>query len=186
MQAEANERVERKLDEYDRIYHNRPGLLDGVALCSDYCLNVGPFLSPTQFSEFVAPYLAKLIQGYRDMGIYTIKHSDGNIMPIIDQIVQCKPHALHSLDPQGGVSLSEVKKQYGDRVALCGNVNCGLLQTGTDEEVEEDVRRSLREGMADGYGYIFCTSNCVYTGMPLRRYEMMNRIWREEGNYPAL
>ncbi|MDX1359700.1 MAG: uroporphyrinogen decarboxylase family protein, partial [Clostridia bacterium] len=72
-------------------------LLDGFALCADYCLNTGPFMSPVRFSEFVAPYLEKLIKGYKDMGFYTIKHTDGNIMPIIDQLVQCKPHALHSL-----------------------------------------------------------------------------------------
>ncbi|MDY3998547.1 MAG: hypothetical protein SOY73_05530 [Blautia sp.] len=67
--------------------------------------------------------------------------------------------------------------------ALCGNVNCGLLQTGTLEECEADIRRSLREGMP-GYGYIFCTSNCAYTGLSLERYELMHRIWREEGIYP--
>ena len=132
----------------------------------------------------MAPYLSQVITAYHDMGYYVIKHTDGNIMPIIDQMVDCGPDALHSLDPQGGVDLKEVKKKYGDRVALVGNVNCGLLQTGTDEECEADIRRSLREGM-DGFGYIFSTSNCAYTGMPLERYEMMNRIWREEGNYPG-
>ena len=160
------------------------GLLDGFALCSDYCFNTNPFYSPAMFEEFVAPYLSKVITAYHDMGYYVIKHTDGNIMPIIDQMVDCGPDALHSLDPQGGVDLKEVKKKYGDRVALVGNVNCGLLQTGTDEECEADIRRSLREGM-DGFGYIFSTSNCAYTGMPLERYEMMNRIWREEGNYPG-
>ncbi|MBE6631618.1 MAG: hypothetical protein E7623_02830 [Ruminococcaceae bacterium] len=158
------------------------GLLDGFALCSDYCFNVNPFYSPGMFSEFVAPYLERVIKGYRDMGFYSIKHTDGNIMPILDQIVDCSPDALHSLDPQGGVSLKEVKRLYGDRVALCGNVNCGLLQTGTEEEVIADVRRSLKEGM-DGWGYVFCTSNCAYTGLPLERYELMNRIWYEEGIY---
>ena len=105
-------------------------------------------------------------------------------MPILSQIVDCKPDAIHSLDPQGGVSLSEVKRLYGDRVALVGNVNCGLLQSGTDEECEADIRRALREGMDGGTGYVFATSNCVYTGMPLERYELMNRIWRQEGIYP--
>ncbi len=158
------------------------GLVDGFALCSDYCFNVNPFYSPAMFSEVVAPYLSRVIEEYRAMGFYTIKHTDGNIMPIIDQMVDCKPDALHSLDPQGGVDLAEVKRLYGDRVALCGNVNCGLLQTGTDEEVIADVRRSLREGMGeDSTGYIFCTSNCVYTGLPLERYELMNRIWWKEG-----
>ena len=43
--------------------------------------------------------------------------------------------------------------------------------------------RSLREGMANGRGYIFSTSNCAYTGLPLARYEMMIDLWRKYGNY---
>ncbi|HOG45643.1 MAG TPA: uroporphyrinogen decarboxylase family protein [Anaerolineae bacterium] len=158
------------------------GLFDGYALCSDYCLNTGPFLSPAQFAEFVTPYLARLIAGYRELGFYTIKHTDGNIMPIIDQLVACRPHALHSLDPQAGVDIAAVKEQYGRQVCLIGNVNCGLLQTGTDEEVVASARYALQHGMPGG-GYVFSTSNCVYTGMPLERYDLMMDVWRREGAY---
>lgn len=159
------------------------GGLDGFALCSDYCLNTGPFLSPDQFGEFVTPYLATLIQGYRDMGFYTIKHTDGNIMPIIDQLVDAKPHALHSLDPQAGVDIAEVKRRYGKQVCLIGNVDCGKMDTGTDEDVVESVTYALTQGMPGG-GYIFSTSNCIYTGMRLARYELMLDVWRKLGNYP--
>jgi uroporphyrinogen decarboxylase len=116
------------------------------------------------------------------MGFYSIKHTDGNIMPILDAMLECKPDALHSLDPQGGVDLKYLKEYCGDKVCLIGNVNCGLLQTGTDEEVKADVLRALRDGMP-GYGYIFSTSNCVYTGLPLERYRLMHRLWREHGVY---
>ena len=183
LKKEAEINVQNALAEAEKI--SKYDLLDGFALCSDYCLNTGPFMSPNQFSEFVAPYLEKLIAGYRDLGFYTIKHTDGNIMPIIDQLVQCKPDALHSLDPQAGVDIAEVKKIYGDKVCLIGNVNCGLLESGTDEEVTSAVRYALNNGMPD-YGYIFSTSNCVYTGMPLKRYELMMDIWRKEGNYPDM
>ena len=159
------------------------GLFDGFALCTDYCFNSGPFLSPTQFSEYVTPYLARLIKGYRDLGFYVIKHTDGNVMPIIGQLVECCPHALHSLDPQAGVDIAEVKRKYGHEICLIGNVNCGLLQTGTEEEVIESARYALRYGMPGG-GYIFSTSNCVYPGMPLERYELMVDVWRREGVYP--
>jgi len=56
--------------------------LPGMVLCSDYCFNTGPFLSPLQFSEFIAPYLARQVQAFRDMGYYVIKHTDGNILPL--------------------------------------------------------------------------------------------------------
>ena len=94
-----------------RKHRDRNGSgLDGFALCADYCFNIGPFMSPRHFEEFVTPYLAKLTKAYRDMGYYVIKHTDGNIMPIIDQLVSTKPHALHSLDPQAGVDIAEVKR----------------------------------------------------------------------------
>ncbi len=158
------------------------GTVDGFCLCSDYCYNDNPFLSPAMFDEFITPYLVDLIAGYREMGFHVIKHTDGNILPILDSLVAANPHALHSLDPQGGVDLGELKRRVGDRVCLIGNVNCGLLQTGTDEDVAADVRRALRQGMPGG-GYVFGTSNCIYSGMALERYELMLEIWRKEGTY---
>ena len=164
--------------------YRRHGVLDGFALCADYCLNTGPFFRPSMFDEFVTPHLARLIAGYRQMGFYTIKHTDGNIMPILDSLVSARPHALHSLDPQGGVDIAEVKRRVGRRVCLIGNVSCAMLDTGTDEQVIASARYALKHGMPGG-GYIFSTSNCIYTGMPLERYELMLDVWRREGNYAA-
>ncbi len=163
--------------------YQQEGVLDGFALCADYCFNNGPFLSPAMFDEFVAPFLVRLTKGYRDMGYYVIKHTDGNIMPILDSLVASNPHALHSLDPQGGVDIAEIKRLIGDKVCLIGNVNCGKLQTGTEQEVSDSVRYALKHGMPGG-GYVFSTSNCVYTGLQLERYDLMLDIWRREGNYP--
>ncbi len=180
LKAEMESAIDGKLREAER--QKWLGGLDGFALCTDYCFNRGPFLSPLQFSEFVAPYLARLIQGYRQLGYYVIKHTDGNIMPILDQLVEANPHALHSLDPQAGVDIAEVKRRYGDRLCLIGNVNCALLDTGSDRDVIESARYALQHGMPGG-GYIFSTSNCIYTGMRLERYGLMLDVWRREGNY---
>lgn len=156
--------------------------IDAVAMCSDYCMNAGPFLSPDLFAEFVAPYLKLQIEELRKLGLYTIKHSDGNILPIIDQILDCKPDALHSLDPQGGIDIREVKQKYGKQVCLIGNVNCGLMDTGTEEQVIASAEYALKYGMPGG-GYIFSTSNCIYTGMPLKNYELILKVRREKGVY---
>lgn len=153
-----------------------------LTMCADYCFNQGPFLSPPMFAEFVTPYLADVVASHRAAGAYVIKHTDGNLMPILDQLVECAPHALHSLDPQGGVDIAEVKRLYGDRVALCGNVNCALLQTGTDEEVRESALYALRSGMPGG-GFIYCTSNVAFKGMPLERYLYILELRRLHGDY---
>lgn len=181
-----NEESEKRLAEsvaFAQKLHDAGHLLDGFTLCSDYCFNVNPFFSEDKFDELIVPYLSGVIDEYRKMGYYSIKHTDGNIMPIVEQMISCKPDALHSIDPQGGVDLGELVRKYGDKMSFVGNVNCGLLQTGTEEECRADVLRSLSEGMQNGTGYIFSTSNCAYTGLPLSRYEMMIDIWREHGNY---
>ena len=92
------------------------------------------------------------------------------------------PDALHSIDPQAGVDIAEVKRLYGDRVCLIGNVNCGMLDTGSEEQCVASARYALEHGMPGG-GYIFSTSNCVYTGMRLSRYELILDVWRREGVY---
>jgi uroporphyrinogen decarboxylase len=182
VKAEASRMVEEALRTAE--VYAKHGQLDGFGLCSDYCFNRGPFLSPAMFGEFITPYLARLTQAYREMGFYVLKHTDGNMMPILDQLIQTNPHALHSLDPQAGVDLAEVKRRVGGRVCLIGNVNCGLLDTGTDEDVIASARAALRIGMPGG-GYIFSSSNCIYTGLRLSRYELMLDVWRQEGNYPG-
>jgi uroporphyrinogen decarboxylase len=182
VQAEAARHVDAALERGQRLTDH--GGLDGFALCSDYCFNTGPFLPPAWFDDFVTPYLHRLVRGYRDQGHYVIKHTDGNIMPILDRLVDAEPHALHSLDPQGDVDIAEVKRLVGDRVCLIGNVNCGLLDSGSDEECVESARYALRHGMPGG-GYIFSTSNCIYTGMRLSRYELILDVLEREGVYPA-
>ena len=155
---------------------------DGFILCSDYCFNQGPFMSPKMFGEFVTPYLAKLIDQIRSHGGYAIKHTDGNIMPILDQLVAANPHALHSLDPMAGVDIAEVKRLYGNKVALCGNVHCAAMQTGTEAEVIASAEYCLTHAKPGG-GYVFATSNIPFKGLPLERYLMVLDVWKRMRDY---
>ena len=66
--------------------------------------------------------------------------------------------------------------------AICGNVNCALMQTGTDEQVRESAMYALRSGKPGG-GYIFSTSNVPFRGLDLDRYMMIQKIWREHRMY---
>ncbi len=144
-----------------------------VFMCADYCFNDGPFLSPPMFGEYVTPFLAQLVAGIQAAGGYACKHTDGDLMPILDQIVGTGIDALHSLDPMAGVDIAEVKRRYGDRICLFGNVNCALVQAGTREQIEDSARYCLEHGAVASGGYVYCTSNCIFKGVPLGNYEHM-------------
>ena len=155
---------------------------DSFILCSDYCYNTGPFLSPEMFRKFVTPYLKKIIKGIRESGAYAIKHTDGNIMPILDQLAECEPHGIHSLDPMAKVDIKEVKRLIGDKICLCGNVNCALMQTGTEEEVIASAEYAIEHGKPNG-GFIYTTSNVPFHGLPLERYLLVLDVWKKHRDY---
>lgn len=156
--------------------------IDGFILCSDYCFNNGPFISPEMFRVFITPYLTRIIADIREHGCYAIKHTDGDIMKILDQLVEAHPHAIHSIDPMAGVDIKKVKELTYGKVALCGNVHCAALQTGTVEDVRASAEYCLKYGKQGG-GYIYCTSNVPFKGLPLERYMLVLDIWKEHRDY---
>ena len=156
---------------------------DVILMCADYCFNDGPFLSPRMFAEFVTPYLHEQVRAIKAAGGYAVKHTDGNILPILDQLLDCEPSGLHSLDPQGGVDMADVKRLAGARTCLIGGVHCGLMQTGSDEDVVRSCQYVLRQGMPGG-GYMFGLSNVAYQGLRLERYDLMVSVLRRHGRYP--
>ncbi|HEY3398958.1 MAG TPA: uroporphyrinogen decarboxylase family protein [Armatimonadota bacterium] len=150
-----------------------------IFMCADYCFNDGPFLSPTMFGKFVTPFLTQQADNIRALGAYSVKHTDGNIMPILDQLVASGVDGLHSLDPMAGVDIAEVRRLYGDRIALVGNVNCAWVQAGTKQQIEQSARYCLEHGGVGQPGYVYATSNCIFAGVPLENYEWMLQLRQE-------
>ncbi len=178
--AEAEARAAAAMERNKRLFDAG---IESFILCADYCYNSGPFLSPKMFRRYITPYLAQIIDHIRSMGGYAIKHTDGNIMPILDQLIECRPHAIHSLDPMAGVDIAVVKEAtHKAGVAICGNVNCALMQTGTDDEVRESALYALKHGKPGG-GYFYTTSNVPFRGLPAARYEMILDIWKQHRDY---
>ena len=70
----------------------------------------------------------------------------------------------------------------GDKVCLCGNVHCAALQTGTREDVIRSAEYCLTYGKPGG-GYIYCTSNVPFRGMPADRYDLVLEIWKKMRDY---
>ena len=145
---------------------------DMIDIPNDYAFNGGPFLTPEQWAEFTAPYMRTLVNYIKSRGVIVIMHSDGNIMPILDQIIDIKPHILQSLDPMAGMDIAEVKRRTYGKIALMGNVQCNLLQEGPDEEIIKSADYCIRIASPGG-GFIYSSSNTIFKGLPLKNYELM-------------
>ncbi len=149
-----------------------------VLLVDDVAFNAGPFISPEQFGEFVTPYLRRQVQHIASLGMIPMVHSDGDILPVLDDYLSLGAALLHSIDPMAGMDIAEVKRRTHGKLALMGNVQCDLLHNGSPEEIRESVLYCL-ENAAPGGGLIFSNSNTIFPGMPLKNYDLMLEVFHE-------
>jgi len=90
--------------------------------------------------------------------------------------------ALHPIEPKA-MDIRQIKRDYGRRVALMGNVDVNLLSQGTPDMVIAQTKQLLRE-IAPGGGYLLGSSNSVTYYVPLENYRAMLDTLYEFGSYP--
>lgn len=157
---------------------------EAIHVADDYAANEGPFFSPAMFRALVLPCLRRAVTAIHAEGGLAIKHTDGNIWPILDDIVSTGVDGINPLEPVAGMDLGAVKAAYGDRVCLVGNIDCGeLLCHGTPEDVAEAVREAIRVA-APGGRFILSSSNSIHASVRPENYAAMIEAGRRWGAYP--
>ena len=151
-----------------------------ILCCTDIAFNSGTFLSPAQIDEFFTPYFYKLIHTFKEEGIYTMFHSDGNLMPVIDMIAGSGLNALQCIDPLGGMDIIALKKQMRGKLCLVGNVDCSLLQLGSETEIDESVKNIVENCKYDG-GFVLSGCNVIFKGIPPEKYQVMSDAHKKYG-----
>jgi len=157
---------------------------DAVISGDDYATRKGLIMSPKHFREFILPYLKRSIDAAHEKGAYFIKHTDGNIWAILDDLVEAGIDAIDPLEPVAGMDIGEVKAKYGDRIAVIGNVDCSyLLCYGTVDEVVEAVKETIAKASPGG-GHILASSNSIHPAVKPELYKAMVETAKEYGRYP--
>ena len=158
--------------------------VDGITGGNDWAFKTGPMFSVRHLREFIAPYLKRIVDETHRLGLPYIKHIDGDIRRHLPVLVdEVGIDGLHSIEPGANMSISDLKRQYGDRLTLLGNLDCDLLARGSPEEIETQVLNLMRE-VAPGGGYIFSTANSVLMDVPQENLEAMLSAAHRYGRYP--
>jgi uroporphyrinogen decarboxylase len=157
---------------------------DFVWTGDDYASTERPFISPKMFRDFLYPGLKRVVGGFKELGLPVIKHTDGNITPLLEMIVDSGIDCLDPIDPLAGLNIGQIKRQYGSRLALKGNVDCAQTLTfGTERQVVEETRAVIRQA-AEGGGLILSSSNSIHSGVKPGNYLAMWNAIRMYGKYP--
>lgn len=123
----------------------------------DIGFGIAPMISPEHFREFCVPVMKKVIDA---MDLPAIYHSDGNIMPLMEDIINLGVAGVANMEP-GPMDIEEVKRQYGDQITIVGNIDLQYTLTrGTPEETEDEVKRRI-QSLAPGGRYLLSSANSL-------------------------
>lgn len=147
-----------------------------VIIGDDLAYNQGTFLSPESLRELVFPYLSQEVEEIKkSKKIPVFLHSDGNLNKVMGDIVSCGFDGLHSLQPSSRMEIGRIKREYGERICLWGNIDLDwLLPFGSQEEVKKVVEETIKVASPGG-GYILGTCNILTPNIPVRNIRAMYR-----------
>lgn len=154
--------------------------VDVVYLTDDYAYKTGTLFSREHFAEFVLPYLKRGVDAVKEAGGIVIKHTDGDISSIEDLIVSTGIDALGPLEPEAGNDLVKVQQQWGDLIAVVGNVDVDLLCRGERYEVETTTRE-LVHSLAPRGGHVLSSGNTITSSVKPENFLTMIKTARSSG-----
>ena len=139
-----------------------------------------PLISPAAYREFIMPEVRKVSRRVHEAGRWAINASDGNLWPVIEEfLVGCEVDGYLEIDYHAGMDLGRLKKEYGGRVTLFGNLDCGnVLSFAAVAEVKRHVRECLEAGLGGG-GHVLCSSNAITASIPMENYLAVIGAYRE-------
>lgn len=156
----------------------------GVEGGYDWAAAKGPLFSPRHFRKFVFPRLKQITDLCHRFGVPYVKHTDGNVNSLLDDLVATGVDAFQAIEPRAGMDLARLKRDYGDRLTLIGNVDCStVLVHGPVEAVRGQTEWVIRTA-APGGGFLLSTSNSVHPGVVPEYYLAMLDTARQMGAYP--
>ena len=153
---------------------------DAILVGDDIAFNSGPFLPPRIMRQVVYPLYRWLIAEIkRHRNVRVLLHSDGMLTPVLDEIVACGFEGLHSLQPSAGMDIAEIKRRYGNVLALIGNIDLDYVMTMAPPSEVEDVVKKTIDAAAPGGGFILSTCNALIDAVPpanaIAMYETAHR-----------
>ena len=129
---------------------------DLVWCFDDFAYKTGPMFSPDILREVFLPAIAPVARAIKIPWIF---HSDGNLYPVLDDLLSLGMSGLHPVEPEA-MELGEFKRIVAGRACVIGNISVDLLASGSPAQVREAVRHAIATA-APGGGYMISSGNSI-------------------------
>ena len=165
-----------------RILEQVPGQIMLVYVAEDMGAQSGLMFSPSHIREFLFPRMKRIIKVAHQAGAFVFHHNDGNIRPIIPDLIEVGIDILNPIQWRTkGMNRRKLKKDFGDKIILHGAMdNQYTLPFGTIKEVKQEVLDNIKI-LGKGGGYILAPCHNIQAVSPPENIVMMYKTGYEYG-----
>jgi len=115
--------------------------IDFAMFWEDMCYKSGPLVSPAMFREFLLPHYRKVTRFLEDHGVeLSWVDCDGNIEALIPLWLEGGVRGFYPLEVASDMDAVALRRQYGQRIVMWGNVDKRALTAGR-EAIDAEIAR---------------------------------------------
>lgn len=114
-----------------------------------------PYMSTDYYYDLVTCYIEKMVPMIHEAGAISRVHSHGKVRHALSEFAKTDLMCVDPVEPipDGDISLAEVKKLYGDRMTILGNIELKELENSSSERIEFLVKEAM-DSAKQGGGFI--------------------------------
>jgi uroporphyrinogen decarboxylase len=147
--------------------------VDGGYFGDDYGAQKSLLFSPALWRQLIKPRLARMFAVFRDAGLPVILHSDGDIWPILPDLVDIGLTCLNPVQPEV-LDHARLYREFGNHLSFYGGLSTqSVLPNGSPDEVRAATAACIRDLAPDDTGLILGPSHRMQSDIPLENVVAM-------------
>ena len=155
--------------------------VDGGYFGDDYGAQKGTLFSPDTWRKLFKPRLARMFAVFREAGLPVILHSDGQIGPILPDLVEIGLTALNPVQPEV-LDHAWLKQTFGDQLAYYGGVSTQtVLPSGAPADVQKAAEQAMRLLAPHNTGLMLAPSHRMMVDIPLENVAALLSVFERMG-----
>ena len=131
--------------------------------------------------EITVPKSKSLPAGLHTFNIPYLIDSDGNILSVLDALIDAGINTLLPMEPAAGMDIVQVRARYGNKLAFVGGIDKHVIRRALaeiDAELEYKLPPMVRSG-----GCLLGLDHRIPNGTPLDSYRFyVARMWEYLGS----
>jgi uroporphyrinogen decarboxylase len=153
--------------------------VDGGYFGDDYGAQVNLLFSPQMWRQMIKPRLARLFAPFREAGLPILMHSDGQIAPILPDLVEIGLTTLNPVQPEV-LDHAWLKDTFGEQLAYYGGVSTQtVLPYGTPAEVKAAANQCISTLAPQNTGLLLAPSHRMMADIPMENVAALLEVFQK-------